>query len=143
LRSKTSLDLFDFYVGAFLLGNGDGTLQAPVLIEQPLEIPYAPFIAVASFNNDGRLDVAYAAETATSTYYLSVAVHAVGSTASLLPPYLSFPTQSVAIPSSPLPIVLINAGNAPLSIASYSFTGTNPADFSESNNCPIAPGLSL
>jgi hypothetical protein len=40
---------------AVLLGNGDGTLQAPLLSQSPADNNYT--IAVGDFNNDGKLDV--------------------------------------------------------------------------------------
>jgi len=54
----------DLVVGNFLssnisvlLGNGDGTFQAPVYYDLPA-LGSATFVAVADFNNDGKLDVA-------------------------------------------------------------------------------------
>src|SRR5207245_8608494 len=34
---------------------------------------------------------------------------------------------------------LTNTGNEPLTITKISITGTNPGDFSQTNNCPLSP----
>lgn len=57
---------------------------------------------------------------------------------SLSSPCESFPTQAVGVTSNPLSVVLTNSGNSsatPLAISSVAITGTNAADFAQTNNC--------
>ncbi len=65
-------------------------------------------------------------------------------TIQISPSSLSFAPQSVGIPSAAQTITVLNSGAGPLSINGISVTGTNAADFSETNNCPpsLAPGAS-
>ena len=49
-------------------------------------------------------------------------------------------SQAVGTTSGPLTAVLTNNQTGPLTISSIQMTGTNPADFIESDNCPtISP----
>jgi hypothetical protein len=44
--------------GAYVfLGNGDGTLQTPLIAGGPGEAPESPFVAVGDFNGDGKADL--------------------------------------------------------------------------------------
>ncbi len=65
-------------------------------------------------------------------------------TIQISPSSLSFAPQSVGIPSAAQTITVRNSGAGPLSINGISVTGTNAADFSETNNCPpsLAAGAS-
>jgi hypothetical protein len=58
---------------------------------------------------------------------------------SLSPSSLSFGTQNVGSTSAAQTSTLTNNGNAPLTIASVAVTGTNAADYAQTNNCPISP----
>ncbi len=52
-------------------------------------------------------------------------------------PNLTFGPQDVSTSSTPpMTVMLSNTGNGPLTISSIGFTGTNPGDFSQTNNCP-------
>lgn len=51
------------------------------------------------------------------------------------PTTLPFGSVNVQQPSTPLSVTLKNSGEADLLIASITFAGTNPADFSQTNNC--------
>jgi hypothetical protein len=59
---------------------------------------------------------------------------------------VSAPTSLVFPPTEPgssssLPLTLTNTGNLPLNVTGGSFSGTNSADFSQTNNCTaVAPG---
>jgi len=55
--------------------------------------------------------------------------------ASLSPANLSFGCQFDGTTSAGQPIALTNTGTATLSITSLAFTGVNPGDFAQSNNC--------
>jgi len=54
---------------------------------------------------------------------------------SLSPSTLTFPTTSVGTTASSQNITLSNAGNATLNITGILITGTNPADFTQTNTC--------
>jgi hypothetical protein len=64
--------------------------------------------------------------------------------ASLSPTSLTFASQTVGATSSAQTVTLSNTGNAALSITGISITGTNPADFAETNSCgpSVAAGAS-
>ncbi|HEV2288118.1 MAG TPA: choice-of-anchor D domain-containing protein [Candidatus Acidoferrales bacterium] len=52
-------------------------------------------------------------------------------------PNLTFGPQDVSTSSTPPQTVMLsNTGSGPLTISSIGFTGTNPGDFSQTNNCP-------
>jgi hypothetical protein len=53
----------------------------------------------------------------------------------LVPPSLTFADQIVGANSSPSTITLTNTGDAKLIFTSLTITGTNAADFSQTNNC--------
>jgi phage protein U len=53
----------------------------------------------------------------------------------LSPATLTFPSQKAGSSSKPQKATLSNTGGFPFTIVNYSLTGTNPADFSETNNC--------
>ncbi len=53
----------------------------------------------------------------------------------LSPPSVSFGTYGVDVTGGPENISLTNFSNAPLVLTSLVFTGANPSDFAESNNC--------
>ncbi len=55
---------------------------------------------------------------------------------SLNPTSLSFGNQNVNTSSAPKAVTLTNTGTAALSITSIALSGTNAADFSQTNNCP-------
>src|SRR5207244_9230765 len=55
---------------------------------------------------------------------------------SLNPTSVSFSNQKVGIGSSAQAVTLTNSGTTPLSISSIALTGTNTADFAQSNTCP-------
>jgi hypothetical protein len=64
--------------------------------------------------------------TATATYSL----------AALTPPSMSFGTVNSGRSSTAQTATLSNTGTTPLIIGSIGFTGTNPGNYSQSNNCP-------
>ncbi|HET6217415.1 MAG TPA: FG-GAP-like repeat-containing protein [Acidobacteriaceae bacterium] len=53
-----------------------------------------------------------------------------------------FPSQAVGTSSTPTPIMLVNSGNSGLNISGISVTGTDSADFTQTNHCgaSLAPG---
>ncbi|HVI06788.1 MAG TPA: choice-of-anchor D domain-containing protein [Candidatus Binatia bacterium] len=62
----------------------------------------------------------------------------------LVPSTLTFSAQAVGASSAPQNITLSNGEEATLNIASINFSGADPSDFSETNNCngSVAPGSS-
>jgi hypothetical protein len=60
------------------------------------------------------------------------------------PSRVNFAPQNLSISSSPAAIMLVNTGNAALSISSISITGANASDFSLKNACgsSLTPGAS-
>jgi hypothetical protein len=58
-----------------------------------------------------------------------------GSNASFNPTSLSFGNQTVSIPSAAKTVTLTNTGTAALAITAVSVTGTNAADFTQTNTC--------
>jgi len=55
--------------------------------------------------------------------------------AGLSPNTFNFGQQAVNVASSPQAITLTNGQDVALNISSFSFTGSNPGDFSQTNNC--------
>jgi len=63
---------------------------------------------------------------------------------SLSPASLTFAAQNEGPPpSAPQNVTLKNTGASPLTISSIGFTGANPGDFAQTNNCPLAPAATL
>src|SRR5206468_35234 len=54
-------------------------------------------------------------------------------------PVPAFGSQSVGITSTAKAVTLSNPSSAALTITSIGFTGTNPGDFGQTNNCPLSP----
>jgi FG-GAP-like repeat/Cep192 domain 4 len=120
-----------------LLGNGDGTFQAAVHYAAgtgPLSL------TAGDFNGNGRLDLAVA-DISTNT--VSVLLQ---STVRLSKTALKFADQVVGTNSAAQTVTLTNIGG-PLGISSIAVTGTNPTDFSQSNNCgtsvPVAGSCTI
>src|SRR6266702_230632 len=57
---------------------------------------------------------------------------------SLNPTSVSFGNQKVGIDSTAQTVTLTNSGTTPLSISSIALTGTNAADFAQTNTCPAS-----
>jgi hypothetical protein len=109
-----------------LLGNGDGTFQA----HTDFAVDYSPTaFSTGDFNSDGRLDLAVANNGSNTVSVL------IQSFASLQPAGLTFGDQSLNTTSPPQPVTLTNFGSSILSIGSITFTGEDPEDFGQTNNC--------
>ncbi len=52
---------------------------------------------------------------------------------------LGFGTQNVGTTSSSQNVILTNTGNAPLTISAIAFSPPSPANFLQTNNCPVSP----
>jgi hypothetical protein len=78
---------------------------------------------MGDFNNDGRLDLVG------SSLYLSIS-------AGLTPSSLSYGNQNVGSQSSPQTVTLTDLGSLDLVVTKIGIDGTDPDDFSQTNNCP-------
>ncbi len=65
----------------------------------------------------------------------TVALSGVGAAMELTPHSVNFGNQKVGTKSSPFPVKLINEGATSVSISKIDITGTDPGDFSQTNNC--------
>jgi hypothetical protein len=109
-----------------LLGNGDGTFQPPA--------PAGPlglgFLDLSDFNSDGHLALVGSRVTGMSVYRQVPA--------GLYPGMLTYGPQVVGTSSQPQTANLYNAGSTPLNLTSIKIGGTNPNDFTQTNNCPTS-----
>ncbi|HEX8814709.1 MAG TPA: choice-of-anchor D domain-containing protein [Terriglobales bacterium] len=101
-----------------LLGNGNGTFQAP--IQAAGDSPTT--LVTADFNDDGKLDMVGHA------LYLQIPLL-------LSPVSINFGNQQVGIGSPPQTVTALNIGGATLPITSVNFSGADPQDFGQANNC--------
>jgi hypothetical protein len=116
------------YPLSILLGNGDGTFQPPA--------PAGPsslgsFFGLSDFNSDGHLAVVGSVPSGGISGFVQVP-------AGLYPGTLTYGQQVVGTSSSPQTANLYNAGSTPLSLTSIQIGGTDPNDFSQTNNCPTS-----
>ena len=70
---------------------------------------------------------------------LSVSTPVSSPAATLSQASVSFQAQSVGTLSSARRLTITSSGNAALTIARITITGTNSKDFTQTNNCPISP----
>jgi len=128
---KVDLAMADYGTGTkpkgaitILLGNGDGTFQAPLATAAPGS---PTSLATGDFNGDGRLDLTFTEYlTASRTADLSVALQ---TTASVSPAALAFPSILDGKTSAPEMLTVTDIGSAGLSISQVSLSGTNAEDF--------------
>jgi FG-GAP-like repeat/Abnormal spindle-like microcephaly-assoc'd, ASPM-SPD-2-Hydin len=99
-----------------LLGNGDGTFQ------NPIQIASDGLWGIGDFNGDGKLDFAG------GSVYLQVPLI-------FSPRSLDFGTQKVGTQSPPQTVTATNDGSSPLTITNIGFSGSDPQDFSQMNDC--------
>jgi hypothetical protein len=99
-----------------LLGNGDGTFQTPI------QIASAGLESIGDFNDDGKLDFVG------GSVYLQVPLI-------FSPRSLDFGTQKVSTQSPPQTVTATNDGSTTLTITSIGFSGNDPQDFSQTNDC--------
>jgi hypothetical protein len=115
-----------------LLGNGDGTFQAPVAF---IAGPNPDTVVVADLNNDGALDFITGSGSVPGAATFSVLPQVpqgnlpqVGLSSGIL----TFPSQWVGTTSAAQNLILTNTGNAPLIILSIAI---NDGDFAQTNDC--------
>jgi hypothetical protein len=122
-----------------LLGKGDGTFAAPL----KLAVGNNPTgVQSGDLNGDGKPDLVVTIgglPTAPNTL-VSVLLNF---PLIISPPSLTFPLQLLGTSSAPQPVTLTNTAPTSIAISSISFTGADPTDFSQTNNCGTAlPGNS-
>jgi lysophospholipase L1-like esterase len=66
-------------------------------------------------------------------------VYTSGPAASLAPASVPFGSQPVGTTSATQTVTLTDSGNVPLTISSITVAGANPAEFTETTNCPLGP----
>jgi hypothetical protein len=108
------------YAIELLLGNGDGTFQAPLTVLAPTTVPIVNF-STGDFQGVGKLDLVGGALLLQSS-------------ASLSPSSLGFGDQNVGSKSSPQNVTLTNVSSSALDITNISVTG-DPKDFEQTNKC--------
>jgi hypothetical protein len=124
-----------------LLGNGDGTLQAPTL---NFSVGVAGAAVADDLNQDGSVDIAVAPFTVISPSISVLSNTSSGRFALISPANIAFPDEDVGITSSAQDVVLTNKGTAAVAITKFLLTGTQSADFHQTNSCPtsLATGAS-
>ena len=97
------------------------------------------FKPLAAGNRSASISVSDNA--AGNPHSVPVAGTATQAAVSISPANVNFANQLVGTASPPVPITVTNTGTGALVIASISFSGTNPADFTQKNTCtpPVAP----
>ena len=144
-QAQLSLNVGDFNGDGFpdiaaglnvLLGTGDGKFQKPMTFAG-LESgdPY-PSIAMGDFNGDGKLDLVGVNDLSGEfSVFMQVRVY-------LTPINLVFGSYNIGTTSPPQAAHLRNfSPTNPLNISNIGFSGTNAADFGQTNTCksPIPP----
>jgi FG-GAP-like repeat/Abnormal spindle-like microcephaly-assoc'd, ASPM-SPD-2-Hydin len=142
-------------VPVMFYGNGDGTFQESAATVVNLNGTFFPALmssVAGDFNRDGRLDFVAGLAGSRSVILLTQV-----SSATLSPTSLTFGPQAINTTSPAQTVTLQNFGTATLTISSIGFTGANPGDYAQTNNCgtslainascqinvnftPIAPG---
>lgn len=105
-------------------------------------------------NNDSALTIPIAQSSLTgvtqnyaftmpagSIYLLQIPLTSYGAAApvaSLTPTSLTFASQTISTTSTSQTVTLSNTGSAALNISAIALTGTNAADFAQTNNCGVA-----
>ena len=112
-----------------LVGNGNGTFKSEAVF--PSAVTPAG-LALGDFNNDGRLDIAVAATNANSVGVL------LDGNLVLSPGDVGFGSQTSGDKSAAKTVVLTNQGTTAYTMGTMSTIGTDPGDFTQTNNCPAA-----
>ena len=116
---------------SILLGNGDGTFQAPML--RPINVsPWSLFMG--DINNDGKMDLIGPSE-GTNSELLSVFVQGNFPAFTSDVQSLTFAAQVPGKTSSPQLLTVTNTGTTVMTIAGISVTGANAGDFAQTNTC--------
>jgi len=120
-----------------LLGTGvatPGSAFVPAVSYQVGKNPTG--LASGDFNGDGKPDIAVAVGGLPTTPNTLLAV-LLNTPVVLSPNSVTFPTKVVGTHSTAYSIVLHNTSANPLTVTNVAITGTNAADFSQTNNCGL------
>jgi hypothetical protein len=113
-------------------GAGDGTFGPGVTLTTG-SLPSG--LVVADFNKDGGLDLA-TANGSTDGDIGSASVLLNEPVIGLYPGSLAFGSQKTGTTSPSKTVTLSNPGATPLKITGFTIGGTDPKDFTETNDCP-------
>lgn len=118
------------------LGTGKGTFQTGLTFTtgiQPVSVVGGDFIGA------GRMDLALADQGSNAASVLLP-----GSSVTVSPTSLTFPTQIEGTSSSPMGVTLTNNSSTTLSVTGINISGANSTDFSQTNTCgsSVAAGAS-
>jgi hypothetical protein len=115
---------------AILQGNGNGTFQASALYYSGQAAVYA---TIGDFNNDGVPDVVLLNDGGFGASFLTEMLNA-SLAVSVSPLNTNYGSVTVGTPKA-LTVTLTNNQTKSLAITSMTLTGTNAADFTQTNNC--------
>ena len=114
-----------------ILGNGNGTWQTPILYSTTPAGYNAGGIVQADFNNDGKPDFVMG----NSCLGISCLTVVLQTPVVAAPSVLSFGTELIKGKAKPMTVTVTNAGTASVTVSSITFSGSNAADFQQTNNC--------
>jgi FG-GAP-like repeat/Abnormal spindle-like microcephaly-assoc'd, ASPM-SPD-2-Hydin len=118
----------DLAVGSnVLLGNGDGTFEPPTHFSLGLDDPRS--VAIGDFNGDGRLEIAVAEYIGKAGVVLQIPIISLSRTD------LRFTDQLVGSTSPTQTVTVSNSSGLRVNFGSIAVTGTNAADFSQTQTC--------
>jgi len=127
LLQITPTGTVNFYDSATETNLGSSSLNGSgVAILQTAALGPSTHTIVATYNGDASL-------TSSASPILTQVV--LGAAAKYSPTSLSYGNQTVGMSSSPQSISLMNTGDIPLSFTSVTFTGADPTNFVQTNNC--------
>jgi len=116
---------------SILLGNGDGTFQ-PHVDYFAGTVPYG--LAEANLSGEGGADVAVA-----NFFSNTVSVLLNLPVVSVFPNAVNFGKEKVGGTTTAQTITIGNPSGTPITIDSIKLTGTDAADFAQTNTCPAPP----
>jgi hypothetical protein len=116
---------------SLLFGNGDGTFRPHLDFGAG---PNPQSLAGGDFNRDGKMDLVAANYSFSGNGTASVLLG--GGSLTLSPVNMSFGIVIVGQKSSPQNTTLTNVGKTKRHITGITISGEDPADFSETNDCP-------
>jgi hypothetical protein len=145
LNGDGYLDLYndDYFVNdapetVVLIGNGDGTFQAPIVLETGAKYGTYPGVGLtADFNGDGRPDLAASWGAVGSPVGIQILLNTTPPApgVSVAPTTVAFPSQVAGTSSSPVGVTVSNTGKGVLTVSGVKVTGTSASEFSQTNNC--------
>jgi FG-GAP-like repeat/Abnormal spindle-like microcephaly-assoc'd, ASPM-SPD-2-Hydin/FG-GAP repeat len=123
---------------SILLGTGSSVAGQAFLPNQDYIVGNNPTgLAAGDFNGDGLPDIAVTVGGLPTVPNTIMAV-LLNIPVTVSPTSLTFPTQVLGTTSAPQAVTLTNGAPNSLTISSISITGTDPKDFSQTNNCGTA-----